>query len=94
MAPNAGSTTIKAIRGTRQVIQPVLDADLVFEDGETEGTCIWVGTSGDVAIQPPDQTASIVMPAVAAGIWHPMPCTRIVAAGTTLGAADIRVGKS
>lgn len=56
-------------------------------DGECRG--IWVGVAGNVEVVFVGGS-TVIMPAVAAGMWHPMRARRIRAAGTT--ATGIKVG--
>jgi hypothetical protein len=53
---------------------------------------IYVGVAGDVKINGPrNSSTAIVIPSLAAGIWHPMAVRRIWSTGST--ATGIRYGR-
>ena len=66
-------------------ITPSDDTDL-----PTAARGILVGVSGDVAVIGVGGSSSVVIPALAAGVWHPMNVKRVLSTGTT--ATGIRGG--
>lgn len=52
---------------------------------------LYVGTAGNVAVILADDTSSVVLNNLAAGIFHPIIVKRVLSTGTT--AANIRGGK-
>jgi hypothetical protein len=51
---------------------------------------VYVGTSGDINVLGGDDNTPVVIPGLAAGMWHPMQVQKILQTSTT--AAGIRVG--
>jgi hypothetical protein len=52
---------------------------------------IYVGTSGDLSYVKWDGTTE-TLPNLAAGIWHPIPATKINNSGTSIAANQLRWG--
>lgn len=52
---------------------------------------IYIETTGPVALIPEGGDASITIPGLVGGVWHPICCTRILDTGTT--ATTVYIGR-
>lgn len=74
---------------------PITSAFEITPDDDSDladvATGLYVGTSGDVAVILANDTQEVVLPNLAAGVWHPMCVKRVLDTGTD--ATDIFGGK-
>lgn len=71
-------------------ITPIVKAwDVTPGTSYDQARGLYVGVSGDVVVTQPDATTTTYT-ALAAGFWHPIYSTNIVASGTT--ATNIKAG--
>jgi hypothetical protein len=79
---------VDVIRGVRKAssVTPSDSDHLVDPDGEPLPTrSVYVGVSGDLSVVFADNDTVVLVPAVAAGVWHPMEVRQIRTASTATG---------